>query len=66
MKRSVSPTEQSSGYVLAKQLRVNKDVNGIAITGDSRILLAIGSGSLGGIGTVDIESGNITVNQQGK
>lgn len=51
---------------LQKQITVHKDVNGIAITDDNTILLALGQGTLGGLATLDIESENIDVHQKGK
>ncbi|XP_067941062.1 uncharacterized protein [Watersipora subatra] len=62
----VSPRhEKISDFVLDKQIKVRKDVNGIAVTQNNVILLALGAASRGGIGRLDIETTELTVHHSG-
>ena len=63
---SPDTTEGAPALRLSKQIRVYKDVNGVAVTDDNVILLALGQGTLGGLATLDIETERVEVYQQGK
>lgn len=49
-----------------KDIPLNKDVNGAALDDGHRLVLALGNGTLGGLGELDLESGEVTVHQKGK
>lgn len=67
--RAVSPRavgKNSMQLMFDKDILINKDVNGIAITDDNTVLLALGSGTYGGLATLDIQTEKLVVNQKGE
>lgn len=59
-------TTQISDFTFTKNIRINKDVNGVALTNDGTVLLALGAGSFGGIGELSVDTEHLTVHQSGK
>lgn len=49
-----------------KDIQLNKDVNGMALDSGHTLILALGNGTLGGLGELNLETGDVEVHQQGE